>query len=76
MPTGQTTNYLAVYGNTRGDLFIGGTGGVLWHVRSSVWTRIDPGPEYDIRGIWCQSNSTQPWIVGANGMVMHRRTPL
>lgn len=76
MPTGAQTHYLAIWGNARGDLFIGGTNGVLWLVRNSVWTRIDPGPQLDIRGIWCQANSTQPWIVGDNGMVLHRKTPL
>lgn len=76
MPTGKQTNYLAIWGTTRGDLFIGGSGGVVWLVRNSIWTRIDPGPDLDIRGIWCQDNSTQPWIVGDNGMVLHRKTPL
>ncbi|MFO0573120.1 MAG: hypothetical protein U1A78_03910 [Polyangia bacterium] len=65
----------AVYGNTLGEVWVVGRAGTVLRYDGSQWHSVDVGTTEDLFGVWCAPGSRQPWLVGANGLLLRRRAP-
>lgn len=66
--------HTALWGNTLGDIWVVGRAGTVLHGDGKTWTAVDVGTTEDLLGIWVAPTSKKPWIVGAKGLLMRRRS--
>lgn len=67
--------YTAVYGNALGEVWVVGRAGTVLRFDGTQWHTVDAGTTEDLFGVWCAPSSRQPWLVGANGLILRRRLP-
>jgi streptogramin lyase len=72
-PTQSTAALTGIFGNSLGQIWVTGLRGQVLHYDGATWRYVDVGTTEDLYGVWVAPNSTRPWLVGSNGLVLRRR---
>ena len=65
----ETRDLLAVWGSSPDDVWIGGSGGALWHKQGSGWSKPVPGSSNAWSGI-AGSSASNVWMINDSGALM------